>query len=204
MLRLNNLTHAHKRRTLRPLLAHTQATPVPMELSSSFSRTGGALTGTATTGITDNTMGAILPGMVAMKQVGRTVTPHYTASVRERSFGLFGQFVGGDLDELKGAAEVSVWSGPGSHWEVLAPAFDDTNLSTAAAAEDGTDALEVYLNANAKAQLGVLTPGDPLGAPDGAGAEEDDVATLGTAALGRTARLIERISANAIVVQLLV
>lgn len=200
MLRLNNLTHAAKRRTLRPLLAHTQATPVPMELDSSFARTGGALTGTATTGITGNTMGAILPGMVAAKTVGRTVTPHYGSADRERSFGLFGQFVGGDLDELKGAAEVSVWSGPGSHWSVLSPAFSDTGLSVAAAAEDGTDSKEVYLSANAKAQLEADTPADPTGGSDAVG----DIATLGTAALGRTARLIERVSANAVTIQLLV
>ncbi len=201
MLRLNNgLTNVHKRRTLRPVLAHTQATPVPMELSSSFSRTGGALTGTATTGITGNTMGAILPGMVAMKTVGRTVTPHYTSADRERSFGLFGQFVGGDLDDLHGDTQVAVWSGPGAHFEVLAPAFSDTGLSAAAAAEDGTDATEVYLSANTKAQLEADTPGDPTGGADAS----SDIATLGTAALGRTARLVERLSANAIVIQLLV
>lgn len=201
MLRLNNgLSNVHKRRTLRPLLAHTQATPVPMALDSAFNRNGGALTGTATTGITGNTMGAILPGMVAMKKVGRTVTPHYTSADRERAFGLFAQFVGGELDDLHGGSEVAVWSGPGSHWEVLAPAFSDTGLAAAAAAEDGTDATEVYLSANAKAQLEADTPGDPVAGSDAVG----DIAVLGTAALGRTARLVERLSANAVVVQLLV
>ena len=108
--------------------------------------------------------------------------------------------MGGDLDELKGAAEVSVWSGPGSHWQILSPAFSDTGLSAAAAAEDGTDVTEVYLSANAKAQLEADTPGDPTAGADAAA----DIAVLGTAALGRTARLVERLSANAVVVQLLV
>jgi hypothetical protein len=187
MLRINNgLSNVHKRRTLRPLLAHTQATPVPMTLDSAFVRTGGALTGTATTGITGNTMGAILPGMVAVKGEGRTVTTSGALDT-ERPFGLFGQFVGGELDDLHGGDEVTVWSGPGSHWEILSPAFSDTGLSAAAAAEDGTDENEVYLEANAKAQLEL----------------RDQTAQTGRV-LADCARLVERLSANAIVVQLLV
>jgi len=46
-------------------------------------------------------------------------------------FGLLGNFVGGTLDDLQDANEIGVWYGPGSVYELLYPAFDDTGLAAA-------------------------------------------------------------------------
>jgi len=72
-------------------------------------------------------------------------------------------------------------------YEVLAPAFSTANsLSTIAAAETtGGDASEeVYMNSNAKGQL--------------------EAAAAGAYTVSMTARLLKYLSANAIVVELLV
>lgn len=185
MLRVTSLKNAHKRRTLQARYAQTQATPVDMVLDPTQSRVAQGIEGTPTTGITGNTLAAILPGMVAVKGVGRSVKVSGGTDT-ERAFGLFANFVGGPLDDLGDSNKVGVWNGVGSHWELLAPAFDDTNLATAAAGEDGTDEKEAYLRSNAKGQLAVVTPADP------------------GQAFGHTARLIERLSSKAVIVQLLV
>ncbi len=190
MLRLVNLSNKYVRRTLRVLYGQTQATPYDVQLSSSFTRTGGAIAGTATTGITGS-LSAILPGLVATKVSGEVVTPATTWAENRRDFGLFANFVGGEITDIPSDFDrVGVWRGPGSVYELLAPSFDTTDLSTDDAAEDGTADKEVYLNANAKAQL-----------KDGGEGLFGTTVGLG---VNSTARLIDYLSANAIVVELLV
>lgn len=182
MLRLTTLRNKFRRRTLRPLYAQTQGYPYAAKLASTFDRTAGQLSGA---GAVTGSEAAILPGSVMKKLVGEEVTLS-GATDTERAFGLSANFVGGTLDELGDAAEIGVWRGVGSTWEILAPAFDSTGLSAAAAAEDGTDEKEVYMTSNAKGQLVVVAPGNP------------------GYALGYTARLISSLSAKAIQVELLV
>jgi len=178
------LANKYKRRTLRALNAQTQAYPIDMTLDSGFDRTQGALSGAnAITGA----KAAILPGMVAALKATQIVTVcgAQGASPGIRPVGLFAQFVGGEMSDIPSDFDkVGVWRGAGSTFEVLAPAFDDTNLATDAAAQDGSAAKEVYLISGTKGQLGD--------------------ATAGAYAVNRTARLIDRLSANAIIVELLV
>lgn len=180
MLRLTSLKNVYRKRTLRVLYGQTQAYPYAAQLLSSFDRTAGALTGgNAISGAG----AAIIPGLVAVKAGGENVT---LSGVRgtTRAFGLFANFVGGQLDEIGDSADVGVWRGAGSVYEVLAPAFDDTGLAAAAAAENGAVGNEVYMNSNAAGQL----------VADAAGAMT----------ISDTARLVQRLSSKAIVIELLV
>ena len=189
MLRLTNLQNKNVRRTLRALYAQTQAYPYDVKLDASFVRTGGAIEGTTTTGITGS-KSAILPGLVAEKLVGEAVTVSgvgATGPTGPRPFGLHANFVGGEITDIPSDFDrVGVWRGVGGVFEVLAPAFSTANsLSTVAAAEAGTSVTEVYMASNAKGQL--ETPGAGYFQPNKA-----------------VARLIDYLSANAIIVELLV
>jgi hypothetical protein len=128
---------------------------------------------------------AIWPGMVAAKTVGEQV--EVATADTQRAFGLFANFVGGELDELGDRTEVGVWRGAGSVFEVLAPVFVDTGMAAAAAAEDGAGANEVYLSANTDGRLELDTDADPY-----------------TTAHRAAARLVRRLSDKAIIVELLV
>jgi hypothetical protein len=194
VLRLTKLSNQYRRRTLRPLYESSQAYPYAASLSTNFDRTGGQLSGGQ---VVTGSKTAILPGAVAIKLVGETVTlagspegaaPNVVTNVLH-PFGLFGNFVGGELDELGDRAEVSVWKGPGAVFEVLAPAFDDTGLAAATAAEDGTAAaVEVYL------QTGT----------DGRMVYSASALQPWSAANKAVARVVNRLSSNAVVVELLV
>lgn len=191
MLRLTDLSNLYKRRTLRVLYGNTQAYPYAATLSANFDRVAGGQVGVT------GSKAAINPGSVAVKLAGEVVTlansvegSAPTAS-DDRSFGLFANFVGGQLDELGTRSEVGVWRGPGSVYEVLAPAFDDAGLAAAVAAEVGTQATEVYMTAGTDGRL-----------------VYDAAAIGGTAPFvtGHRAavRVIDRLSANAIIVESLV
>jgi len=180
MLRLQKLANVNKRRTLRALYAQTQAYPYAATLDASVDRTSTnpfsieAQAGKA----------AIWPGMVAAKGVGESVL--VATSNDARAFGLFGNFVGGELDELGDRREVGVWRGVGSVFEVLAPVFVDTGIASAAAAEDG-DGTETYLSASADGRLELDASADPYTSGDRA-----------------VARLVDALSSNAVIVELLV
>lgn len=180
MLRLQTLANKNLKRTLRAIYAQTQGTPYAATLDPAFDRTQGMLSGAnAVTGATS----AIMPGAVMVKTVGENVTLA-GVDATARSFGLAANFVGGTTDEIGTNNSIGVWRGPGSVYEVLAPVFDDTNLSTDAAAETGAHATEVYLQPNAKGQLAAVSPA--------------------AYAIGDTARLMNHLSSNAIIVELLV
>lgn len=195
-LRLTELSNVYKRRTLKVQYGNTQAYPYAATLSTHFDRTANQLTGTA---LAAGSKAAINPGSVAIKLVGEIVTlsgsteaantnQTDTVAAATRGFGLFGNFVGGQLDELGSRSEVSVWRGAGSVYEVLAPAFDDTGLAADGAAEDGTAGTETYMTANSQGLLVF----DAL------------AVTPYTASHMSVVRLINRLSANAIIVECLV
>lgn len=184
MLRLGtDLTQAFTRRNLRVLYGQTQAYPYAAQLDASFDRTQGAYAGAnAITGAN----AAIMPGLVATKKVGENVTLAAAYAGSRRDFGLFADYVGGTAGSNFPSTwtQIGVWRGVGSVYELLAPVFDTTNLSTDAAGEAGTAATEVYLASNAKGQLAAQT--------------------VGAYAVSETARLVNYLSANAIIVELLV
>lgn len=184
MLRLQKLANVNRRRTLRALYAQTQATPYAATLDPGVDRTA-----TDPFNGVDSGKAAIWPGMVALKTVGEHVRPQfdYPDSGPRRPFGLFANFVGGELDEIGDRSEVGVWRGAGSVFEILAPVFDDSGLASEAANEDGTASNEIYLCADDTSRL-----------------FWDNSARPGIDWHQATARLISHLSDKAIVVELLV
>jgi hypothetical protein len=106
--------NAHIKRTLRPLYAWTQATPASVFLDPAWDRSV-----------------LIYPGMVLAQTAGETVSLIGASGV---PYGLAGDYVGGDgFDPLLdvGLNATSVWvMGSDAQFEILAPAFDDTQAWT--------------------------------------------------------------------------
>ena len=187
MLRLTTLANVYQRRTLRVLYGNTQAYPYDAQLDPAFNRNvmftpaGGSAQ-----------QAAIIPGLAAVKEAGEMVTLATTAwasgTAQYRPFGLFANYVGGNLSDIPSDFDrVGVWRGVNAVFELLAPAWDDTGLATAAGAETGAASTEVY-----------LAPTDTTGQLKAlAGADPGDI-------VNTTARLMTRLSANAIVIELLV
>jgi hypothetical protein len=112
MLRTRNLSYLFAKRSLQPRLAFTQATPYP-----GFAD----LTSIGTT--------VIVPGMVAAKTTGEMFK--LATLVGDIPFGLFGNYVNGNLDDLNGGSEISVWrGGPDAEFEIYADALDATIVWT--------------------------------------------------------------------------
>lgn len=213
MLRLKNLSNKYQKRLIRPLYAHTQATPYATSLDdqtltgpnaatgrTSFRNSDGSFylplsgdtsplaTRTATVHTTKN---SITAGLVAVRTLGEKVAigTGINSGVVERPFGLLANFLGGDLDDIGDENTVGVWRGPDAVFELLAPAFNDTGLSTAYSLSATSKGAPVKLYAGADGRLCA------------------DTQLSGAAANAATipvANLIERVSASRIIIDLLV
>lgn len=186
MLRITNLSNAMQKRTLRVLHGQTQATPYAGTLHPALRNTDGSFRAPVTadstpvdyTANTFTYQSGLVPGTVMIKGPGESFLPAAGAA-NERPFGLLANFVGGTLDDLKDSNEIGVWYGPGSVYEVLFPAFNDSGLATA------------YSNA---------TPGSPVLLYAGTNGLLTTTATTTIP----VAELIERRSAAVIQIKLLV
>jgi len=160
------------------LYAQSQGYPYATTLDTNFSRTSGGQLALGTPA----GQAAIFPGAVMRKLVGEVVTLATTAD-EPGKFGLSANFVGGTMDELFDQVQIGVWRGRNSVYEILAPAHDDTGLAALAAgtAESTQAGIGVPLTNNSTGQVS---------------------ANGGTATLP-IARLMSRLSANAIIVELL-
>lgn len=122
MLR-TTLPKAYIKRTIRPLYGWTQSTPVSGFLDPAWNRTVD-----------------IYPGMAMMRTEGENYT---LLDGTGRAAGLSALYVGGDgIDEVEdsGVNAFAVWVlGPDAEFEILAPAFDDTQTWTDPG--NGTDLL---------------------------------------------------------------
>jgi hypothetical protein len=163
MIRANNPTRLHQKRTIRPLYGWHSAVPYACFLD------------TAATGST-----VVYPGQVALKTTGEQMRPH-TGAANLPAFGLFNNFINGQMDELMGGTEIGVWvGGRDAVFEILAgPTAGESPL----AASD-------FLGQNA------TVGGAPIYS-DAAGR-----LTLAPGTSLRVAHLIEAVSARKIVVQL--
>lgn len=189
MLRLQKLANVNKRRTLRAMYAQTQAYPYAATLDAGVNRAD-----TDPFSGTEAGKAAIWPGMVAVKTTGESVD--IASGGAARGFGLFANFVGGELDELGDRNEVGVWRGPGAVFEVLAPVIGGT-VAGAADPDQSSHSDEVFLVADSAGRLEKAAIGDTV-PPFG-----DDTSSLGSSNRP-VARLVERLSSSAIVVELLV
>ncbi len=152
MLQVRNLSNVFQKRLIRPLYAQSQATPWAGSLHSSLRNTDGSfrlpLAADNIAGLSARSadayslQGGLVPGTVVNKAAGETFSVATGADAALRPAGLLANFVGGTLDDLKDNNEIGVWYGPGSQFELLAPAFSTTGLAAAyAAATAGTSAL---------------------------------------------------------------
>ena len=192
MLRIRNLSNAMQKRTLRVLHGQTQATPYAGTLDPTLRNTDGSFraplngdaianSGLARTANAFVLQGGLVPGTVMVKTAGEAFVPHNGAA-NVVPFGLLANFVGGTLDDLQDSNEVGVWYGPGSVYEVLFPAFDDTGLAAAYTATlSSATRAPVNLYAQPDGRLGVTATASPV-----------------------VAHLIERRSAGVIQIKLLV
>lgn len=106
MLRTRNLADLFAKRTIQPRLAYSQATPYP-----GFAD----LTAIGAT--------AIVPGMVATKTTGELFK--LATAAGDIPFGLFGNYVNGNLDDLNGGSEIGIWrGGPDAEFEIYADALE--------------------------------------------------------------------------------
>lgn len=116
--------NAHIKRTIRPTYAWTQATPKSVFLDPAWNRSV-----------------LIYPGMVLMRTSGEQVS--LVGATTSIPYGLAADYVGGDgFDPLLdvGLNATAVWVlGADAEFEILAPAFDDTQAWTDPG--DGTEKL---------------------------------------------------------------
>jgi hypothetical protein len=111
MLRANSLKRLTQKRTIRPLYAWHQATPYACFLDAAVVSTT-----------------VIYPGQVASKSTGEQMVLSTATTV---PFGLFANFIHGDMDEIGSGTEIGVWrGGPDATFEVLAgPTTSETPLA---------------------------------------------------------------------------
>ncbi|PPS89458.1 hypothetical protein [Streptomyces sp. MH60] len=133
---------AHIKRTLRPLYAWTQATPKSVFLDPSWNRSV-----------------PIYPGMVLARTSGELVT---LIGPNQVPYGFAADYVGGDgFDPLLdvGVNATAVWvPGADAEFEVLAPAFDDTQAWVDPG--DGTEKLVYAITAGTgRGKLALATNG---------------------------------------------
>jgi len=189
MLRITNLSNVFQKRTLRVKYGHTQATPYAGSLDASLRNSDGSFRKPLASDTLPLARSAdaftlkngLVPGTVMVKSAGEAFVVANGAAAAVRPFGLLANFVGGDMDDLKDNNEIGVWNGIDSVYEILSPAFDDTGLAAAYAA--ATPGVPVLLYAGTDGRLvSVASPGSRI----------------------PVAELIERPSANKILVKLLV
>lgn len=132
------LSNPTQKRTLRPILANTQATPTPGFLDPAWAKPFD-----------------ILPGIVVKRLYGEVFTPSTAAG--DKHVGLAAMFVAPSIpiDEVAatGTNLFTVWLGDNqSQFEILSPAFDTaaTWPSTSGPANPGNP---LYLTANAQGKL---------------------------------------------------
>src|SRR4051812_16174331 len=117
MLKVRNLSNVMQKRLIRPLYAHTQATPYAAVLDPSLRNVDGSFRAplaadtlpVARSANAFTLQGGLVPGTVMVKAAGEgmVVAPGGTGAIQP--FGLLANFVGGTLDDLQDNNEIGVW-----------------------------------------------------------------------------------------------
>lgn len=115
MIRANSQARIFQKRTIRPLYAWHSAVPYACFLDTAAVSTT-----------------ILYPGQVATKTTGEQMDYCRAGAVTDVPFGLFNNFINGDMDELSGGTEIGVWTGGrDSVFEVLAgPTSGESPLAT--------------------------------------------------------------------------
>lgn len=163
-----NILYTAQKRLIRPVYAQTQGFPYAANLDPSLRNSDGSIRVPATgdTSPVDGTrsapaytyQGSLIPGLVMVKTTGEQVAVATgVASSAAVPFGLLGQWVGGIFDNVGTNNEVGIWMGPDSVYDLLAPAWNDTNLATTIATNNAKGA-PVLLYAGPDGRLQVTQP----------------------------------------------
>lgn len=156
MIRLDRLSAKNTKRLIRPEYAQTQATPYDVSLHASLWNADGSfrrpLAGDATPLARSADaflwQGGLVPGTVLVRVTAETVAVATGAASAAQPFGLLGQFVGGDADDIRdtniGTTKAAAWRGVDSTYTLLAPAWDDTGLSAAYTSATGGIPVGLY------------------------------------------------------------
>lgn len=170
MLRANKLSRAFQKRTLRPLYHYNSAVPYAGFLDT----------------VNVPTTTIVYPGMVATKTTGEQFK---VSGATDAPFGLFNNFIHGDMDELGDGTEIGVWvGGPNAVFEVLAgPNSSETPLDPNVnwTSLNGTANVGVYADSNGRLTTTVA---------NGGGSASASNFRIGT--------LVEAVSNNKIVIRL--
>lgn len=166
MLRLGKLRNKNQKRTLRVLYGQTQAYPYAGTLASTLFNTDGSFHPPVTSDSDNPTRsanaftykGGLIAGTVVNKHLGDTIKVS-VGSTGERPFGLLGNNVGGELDEVGDERSVGVWRGPDAVVEVLAPAFNPTNITSSALSTAADAGSPILLYAGTDGRLTSTSPG---------------------------------------------
>ncbi len=168
-----NINVTAQKRTIRPAYAQTQGFPYAAYLDPSLRNSDGSIripqsTDTAPTYPLTRTAnaftyeGSLVPGTVLVKTQGEyacVANGDTTGTVRP--WGLLAQWIGGTFDNLGQNNELSLWMGPDSTYQLLAPAWNDTGLAAAVAAAGAGET--VYLYAGSDGRLTYLSsPGSAI------------------------------------------
>jgi hypothetical protein len=138
----SNILLTAQKRLIRPAYAQTQGFPYACFMDPSwrnadgsvnFPINGSVLSGYTYSAATYTNQGSIIPGVVVTKtQNGESVIPHNGGN--GQPFGLLAQWIGGTFDNLGQMSEISAWLGVDSTYELLAPAWNDTQVASLVAA----------------------------------------------------------------------
>jgi hypothetical protein len=139
MLKVRNLSNVLQKRLLRPLYAHTQATPYASVLDPSLRNADGSFRAPVSTDVLPlarsanafTFQGGLVPGTVMVKAAAGEGMVVHNGVATVKPFGLLANFVGGTIDDLQDNNEIGVWRGPDSVWELLKPGFNDATIAAA-------------------------------------------------------------------------
>lgn len=80
----------------------------------------------------------------------------HTSDTTVQPAGLLGQWLGGTFDNLGQTSQVGIWMGPDSTYDILQPAWDYTNISSAVTSNTGNAQVLLFAG-NQAANAGLLT-----------------------------------------------
>jgi hypothetical protein len=174
----SNINVTSQKRLLRVVQGQTQATPTSGYLDPSLRTTTGGIrvplstdkagvveTGAAAaspftrSGTAFTYENSLTPGLVLFKTSGENYAIGDAVVTEAAPFGLLGQWVGGTFDGVKNTNNISAWQGPDSQYDLLAPGFNPTEVSTEVAAKN-KEGLPVYLYVGKDGRLTVVSSGN--------------------------------------------
>jgi hypothetical protein len=152
----SNIYLTAQKRLIRVVEGQTQATPYACVLDPTLRNSEGNIeipikSASKKFGLTKERQesaysfnNSLVPGLVLVKTSGEYVTIAGGEEEKVTAFGLLGQWVGGTFDNVKSTNGVSAWRGPDSVYDLLAPAWNDKELSAEVTAAKAGQTVKLY------------------------------------------------------------